>query len=58
MYHSDVLKNDTSTLTWLLTVGYNNTSANFGYTTRSTGSRIAEPLSLTAVVFALWLIVS
>jgi hypothetical protein len=57
-YHSDVLRNDTSTPAWLPTVGYNNNSANIGYTTKSTGSRIAEPLSLSAVVFALWLIIS
>lgn len=57
-YHSDVLRNDMSTPAWLPTVGYNNNSANFGYTTKSTGSRIAEPLSLSAVVFALWLIIA
>lgn len=56
-YHSDVLRNDTTTPTWLPTVGYNNNSANIGYTTQSTGSRIAEPLLLTTVVFALWLII-
>jgi hypothetical protein len=57
-YHSDVLRNDTSTPAWLPTVGYNNNSANFGYTTKSTGCRIAEPMSLSAIVFALWLIIS
>lgn len=56
-YHSDVLRNDTTTPTWLPTVGYNNNSANIGYTTQSTGSRIAEPLFLTTVVFTLWLII-
>lgn len=57
-YHSDVLRNDTNTPTWLPTVGYNNNSANIGYTTQSTGSRIAEPLLLTTIVFTLWLIIS
>lgn len=56
-YHSDVLRNDTNTPTWLPTVGYNNNSANIGYTTQSTGSRIAEPLLLTTIVFTLWLII-
>jgi hypothetical protein len=31
-YHSDVLDNDTTTPTWLRTVGFNNNSQNIGFT--------------------------
>ncbi|KAJ5538555.1 hypothetical protein N7494_008034 [Penicillium frequentans] len=34
-YHSDVLRDDTGTPTWLRTVGYQNNSLNVGYTTTS-----------------------
>ncbi|KAH8703523.1 hypothetical protein BGW36DRAFT_423084 [Talaromyces proteolyticus] len=57
-YHSDILRNDTSTPGWLRTVGFNNNSANFGYTTsESTRSKLMGPLSLTAIVSAVWLMI-
>ncbi|KAJ5703238.1 hypothetical protein N7488_010786 [Penicillium malachiteum] len=37
-YHSDVLRNDMATPTWLRTVGYQNNSLNVGYTTSSSAS--------------------
>jgi len=37
-YQSDVLINDTDTLTWLPTVGYQNNSLNVGCTTTSGGN--------------------
>jgi hypothetical protein len=53
-YHSDVLRNDTSTPTWLRTVGYQNNSANIGYTTsESTSSQLMECPSLTAIACVL-----
>jgi hypothetical protein len=55
-YHSDILRNDTSTPTWLRTVGFNNNSANIGYTTSGSKSgQLIGSLSLTAIVSALWL---
>lgn len=37
-YHSDVLRNDTATPTWLRSVGYQNNSLNVAYTSASTAS--------------------
>ncbi|KAJ5803279.1 uncharacterized protein N7503_005729 [Penicillium pulvis] len=45
-YHSDILRNDTETPTWLRTVGYQNNSLNVGYTTTSEGIQLlAEKMS-------------
>lgn len=59
-YHSDILRNDTSTPSWLRTVGFNNNSENIGYTNTtsgSTGSHLMGSLPLTVIVSALWLVI-
>lgn len=48
-YHSDVLRNDTATPTWLRTVGYGNNSLNIGYADESKGNQ-AGLLSLNVVI--------
>lgn len=49
VYHSDVLRNDTATPTWLRTVGYQNNSLNVGYTSRSAGYQQVGSRSLVVV---------
>lgn len=39
-YHSHVLRDDTSTSTWVRTVGYQNNSLNVGYTTVSAADQL------------------
>ncbi|RAO69117.1 uncharacterized protein BHQ10_005129 [Talaromyces amestolkiae] len=57
-YHSDILQNDTSTPTWLRTVGYNNNPANIGYTkSDSTKSHLSGFLLLTTIASGLWLVI-
>jgi hypothetical protein len=56
LYHSDVLRNDTATPTWLRTVGYQNNSLNVGYISASArnqlfgSSLLAGMLALAQVV--------
>jgi hypothetical protein len=49
-YHSDVLKNDTSTPSWLRSVGYQNNSLNIAYKSASTASWAIGSLTLTATL--------
>ncbi|KAF3399098.1 hypothetical protein DPV78_006789 [Talaromyces pinophilus] len=57
-YHSDVLRNYTSTPSWLRTVGFNNNSENTGYTNTTSGSsHLMGSLLLNAIVSALWLMI-
>jgi len=49
-YHSDVLNNDTSTPTWLRSVGYQNNSLNVAYTSASTTSWTMGSMILTAIL--------
>ncbi|KAJ5611605.1 hypothetical protein N7528_008710 [Penicillium herquei] len=53
-YHSDILKNDTATPTWIPTVGYNNNSLNVGYTnaTTSGGSRQTSSYGLAMLLLS------
>lgn len=51
LYHSDVLRNDTATPTWLRTVGYQNNSLNIGYTTSgSAGGQMVGIWSLAMIM--------
>ncbi|KAJ5910615.1 hypothetical protein N7504_005258 [Penicillium tannophilum] len=56
-YHSDILRNDTETPTWLPTVGYQNNSLNVGYTTTSGGNQLAGSCSLAAILLLLQMLV-
>lgn len=49
-YHSDVLRNDTDTPTWLRTVGYQNNSLNVGYTTTSGSNQVIRSCSLAMLL--------
>ncbi|KAJ5998944.1 hypothetical protein N7451_006754 [Penicillium sp. IBT 35674x] len=49
-YHSDVLRNDTATPTWLRSVGYQNNSLNVAYTSTSTATWTMGSLTLTAIL--------
>ncbi|KAJ5735574.1 uncharacterized protein N7483_000699 [Penicillium malachiteum] len=52
-YHSDILRNDTATPTWLRTVGYQNNSLNVGYTTTSGSNQLVGSCSLAAILLLL-----
>lgn len=56
-YHSDVLVNDTSTPTWLRTVGFQNNSANIGYYSAASACLQAPPLAWAAAVLTVSLLV-
>ncbi|KAJ5906778.1 uncharacterized protein N7473_003694 [Penicillium subrubescens] len=51
-YHSDILRNDMDTPTWVRTVGYQNNSLKVGYTTVSAGNQLAGS-SLLATMLVL-----
>lgn len=54
-YHSDVLKNDTDTPTWIRTVGFNNNSVNIGFSEAGRLSRPGWVVSFVSLVLgAVW----
>ncbi|RJE19806.1 hypothetical protein PHISCL_07858 [Aspergillus sclerotialis] len=52
-YHSDVLVNDTSTPTWLRSVGFHNNSANIGYNNVASGIHTRGWVAATVTIFLL-----